>query len=863
METIHIRGARQHNLKNISLEIPRQQFVVITGVSGSGKSTLAFDVLYAEGRRRYMASLSASARQFLTQHAKPEVDAISGLSPTVALEQRRATPSVRSTVGTVSEIADYLRLLYARVGTPHCLECGRVIARHSVPQIVDQLLDVPEGSRLQLLAPIRLFHPDDCDTVLQDLHRAGFVRIRLNGTIYDLMDLDLARTIAGLRPGEIAETQLDIVVDRLVVKSGMAQRLADSLDTALRYGKDVVKVLIEPFDSAPLRSGWEERLFTQRLVCPACGFAYPELSPAFFSPNSPEGACPACEGLGVQQNPPLNKGGRGGDKRGGDKRGSAQAAGDSQVCSQCHGSRLRPETQGIRLRDRSLSELTAKPLEEVLDFFSALVFYGQTEPIARPLCQEIVSRLRALVDLGLAYVSLDRTLVSLSGGEAQRVRLATLLGNGLSGVIYILDEPSVGLHPRDTSQLLEMLRRLCRQGNTVVVVEHDPETMLAADHLIDLGPGAGEQGGRVCATGTPQAVKNAPDSLTGQYLSGASQIPVPTKRRASTQCLTLARTRVHNLKDISVDFPLGTLTCVTGVSGSGKSSLVSDALVPALAAALAGTQATAAGIGQLSGWQHLNKMIVVDQAPIGRTPSSTPATYIGLLRPLRALFAQLPEARVRGYNPDRFSFNVKGGRCEACEGHGVFAVEMSFLPDVYVQCDVCHGQRYNRETLAVTLRGRSIADVLNMTVAEALAAYGDLPEIRSRLETLRAVGLSYIRLGQAAPTLSGGEAQRLKLAKELSRKSTGQTLFLFDEPTTGLHLADIQRLLDIFTLLVETGNTVVVVEHNLEVVKTADWVIDLGPEGGEAGGKVVACGPPEEIAQVEESYTGRFLKGLL
>lgn len=849
METIRIRGARQHNLKNISLEIPRQQFVVITGVSGSGKSTLAFDVLYAEGRRRYMASLSASARQFLPQHAKPDVDAISGLSPTVALKQRRTAPSVRSTVGTVSEIADYLRLLYTRVGTPHCLECGRVIERHSVPQIVDQLLDVSEGSRLQLLAPIRLFHPEDCDTVLQDLHKAGFVRVRLNGTIHDLMDSGLAKELTGLRPDEITETQLDIVVDRLVVKSGIAQRLADSLDTALRYGKDVVKVLIGES---------EERLFTQRLICPACGFAYPELSPAFFSPNSPEGACPACEGLGMQQDPPLSKGGRGGDKR-----GSAQTAVKSQVCSECNGSRLRSETQGIRIRDMSLSELTAKPLEGVLDFFSQLVFYGQTEPVARPLCQEIVSRLRALVDLGLAYVTLDRTMVSLSGGESQRVRLATLLGNGLSGVIYILDEPSVGLHPRDTSQLLEMLKRLCQQGNTVVVVEHDPETILAADHLIDLGPGAGEQGGWVCAVGTPQDVKNAPDSLTGQYLSGASQIPVPTKRRPSNHYLTLAHTRVHNLKDISVDFPLGALTCVTGVSGSGKSSLISDALVPALAAVLAGTQPTAAGIGQLSGWQRLNKMIVVDQAPIGRTPSSTPATYIGLLRPLRALFAQLPEARVRGYTPDRFSFNVKGGRCEACEGNGVFAVEMSFLPDVYVQCDVCHGQRYNRETLAVTLRGRSIADVLNMTVAEALAAYGDLPEIRSRLETLRAVGLSYIRLGQAAPTLSGGEAQRLKLAKELSRKSTGQTLFLFDEPTTGLHLADIQRLLDIFTLLVEAGNTVVVIEHNLEVVKTADWVIDLGPKGGAAGGNVVACGTPEDMTRVEQSYTGRFLKSFL
>ncbi len=860
METIRIQGARQHNLKNLSLEIPRQQFVVVTGVSGSGKSTLAFDVLYAEGRRRYMASLSASARQFLTQHARPDVEAISGLSPAVALEQRRTTPSPRSTVGTVSEIADYLRLLYARVGTPHCLECGRVIERSSLPQIVDQLLAVPAGSRLQLLAPLRLFHPEDCDTVLHDLSKAGFVRIRLNGIIHDVMDPSLAEKIAALRPGEIAETQLDIVIDRLVIKSGVAQRLADSLDTALRYGKDVVKVRIESSDTAAPRSGGEERIFTQRLICPACDFAYPELSPAFFSPNSPEGACPACEGLGVQQAPLSRKGRRG------DKRGAVQTP-VSPVCSACHGSRLRPETQGIRLKDRHLGEINAQSLGAALDFFSQLVFCEQTEPIARPPCQEIVSRLQALVDLGLAYVSLDRPLASLSGGEAQRVRLATLLGNGLAGVIYILDEPSVGLHPRDTSQLLRMLKRLCQQGNTVVVVEHDPETMLAADHLIDLGPGAGERGGRVCAAGTPQAVKNAPDSLTGQYLSGALKIAVPTKRRVSKHLLTLTHTRVHNLKNISVDFPLGTLTCVTGVSGSGKSSLVGDALVPALTAVLAGTTSQVGewenGVGRLSGWQQLHKMIVVNQAPIGRTPNSTPATYMGLLRPLRALFAQLPEARVRGYHPDRFSFNVKGGRCEACEGRGVFTVEMSFLPDVYVQCEVCRGQRYHRETLAVRLRGQSIADVLNMTVAEALALYGDLPEIRSPLETLRAVGLAYIRLGQAAPTLSGGEAQRLKLAKELSRKSRGQTVFLFDEPTTGLHLADIQRLLDIFTLLVEAEHTVIVIEHNLEVVKTADWVIDLGPGGGEAGGHVVACGTPEEIARVEHSYTGQFLQRLL
>ena len=785
---------------------------------------------------------------FLAQRARPDVDAINGLSPAVAVEQRRATTSPRSTVGTVSEIADYLRLLYARAGTPHCLECRRVIERHSVSQIVDQLLDVPEGSRLQLLAPIRLFHPDDFDSALQALRKAGFVRVRLNGTIHELHDLiELAEDSSCLSPGESVETQLDIVIDRLVAKSGIAQRLADSLDTALRYGKDIVKVLIE--DN-------EERLFTQRLICPACGFAYPELSPAFFSPNSPEGACPACEGLGVKV-----------QERAPKKRTSAHNVVESQVCSICDGARLRPETQGVRLGDMSLSELNSQSLGEVAEFFSQLVFYGQTEQIAQPLCREIVTRLRALVDLGLEYVTLDRTMLSLSGGEAQRIRLATLLGNGLSGVIYILDEPSVGLHPRDTGRLLKIFKQLCHQGNTVVVVEHDPETMLAADHIIDLGPGAGEQGGQVCAVGTPQDVKNASNSLTGQYLSGETKIALPTKRRIARQTakdfLTLAQARVHNLKDITVDFPLGALTCVTGVSGSGKSSLLSAALVPALAAVLAGTKSTEAGAGRLSGWQHLDKMIVVDQAPIGRTPSSTPATYIGLLHPLRALFAQLPEARVRGYNLSRFSFNAKGGRCEACEGNGIFAVEMNFLPDVYVTCDICHGQRYNRDTLAITLRGQNIADVLNMTVAEALALYGDIPEIRPRLETLRDVGLSYLRLGQAAPTLSGGEAQRLKLAKELSRKTTGRTLFLFDEPTTGLHLADIQCLLDIFMLLVEAGNTVLVIEHNLEVVKTADWVIDLGPEGGEAGGKVIACGTPEEIMRVEKSYTGRFLKSML
>ncbi len=852
MDTITIRGAREHNLKDITVEIPRNKLVVITGVSGSGKSTLAFDVLYAEGRRRYVESLSAYARQFLAQRAKPDVDSIDGLSPAVAIEQRRTTTSPRSTIGTVTEIADYLRLLYARVGSPHCLECGRTIESQSVPQIVDQLLDLPEGSRLQLLAPIRLFHPDDFDVAIQELRKAGFVRVRINGKACDLAE-DIPR------PGQLDmsdDLQLDVIIDRLVVKRGIAQRLADSLEMALRYGKDIVNVLVGEN---------EERLFTQRLICPACGFAYPELSPAFFSPNSPEGACPGCDGLGVQTSKKITQKGKAAQKGRAAQKGKTtkQETTDSPPCAECQGRRLRPETQGIRVGGWSLGELSAHSIAEVAHFFTQLTFETQAEQIARPLCKDISARLQALTDLGLEYLTLDRRMTSLSGGEMQRARLATLLGNGLSEVVYILDEPSIGLHPRDTQRLLRTLKQLRDQGNTVVVVEHDPETMRAADYMIDLGPGAGEHGGHVCAQGAPQEVAQAPGSLTGQYLSGELTIPLSPRRRTSEDCLTLFHVTLHNLRDVTVAFPLGTLTCVTGVSGSGKSSLVMDALAPVLAHALAGTKPVDRRIGELSGWQLIDKMIQVDQAPIGRTPSSNPATYIGLLNPLRDLFAQLPEARMRGYGPNRFSFNIRGGRCEACEGNGVLTVEMNFLPDVYVTCDVCRGQRYNRDTLEIQFRGKSIAEILDMTVAEALVVCGDIPKIRPRLETLREVGLEYLRLGQPAPSLSGGEAQRLKLAKELSRKTTGRTVFIFDEPTTGLHLADIQRLLDIFTLLVEAGNTVVVIEHNLEVVKTADFVIDLGPEGGEAGGHIIAIGTPEQISQVGQSYTGRLLKGFL
>ncbi len=838
VDTIVIRGAREHNLKNISLEIPRNKLVVITGVSGSGKSSLAFDTLYAEGRRRYVESLSAYARQFLDQRTKPDVDVIEGLSPAIAIEQRGTTTSLRSTVGTVTEIADYLRLLYARVGTPYCLECGRVIVKHSIPQIVDLILGLPENSRVQVLAPIRLKQAANLSGVLRELRQAGFVRVRLDGVMHDVVEeVSMPRR---------APSTLDLVVDRLVIKSGIARRLTDSLETALRYGHDVVKVLVGED---------EERLFTQRLVCPACGFTYPELTPSFFSPNSPEGACPACDGLGKQQtkNPTKKTKARSAEE---DKQEA-----ETVDCTECVGTRLKKESRGVRLLKRDIAQISALSIGAAYDFFHSLSFSGQQEQIAQPLCQEILARLRFLLDVGLDYLTLNRPAVTLSGGEAQHIRLATQIGAGLSGVLYILDEPSIGLHQRDTARLLTALRQLRDRGNSVVVVEHDRETILAADYVIDLGPGAGEHGGELLAAGTPREVMQASASLTGRYLSDELIVPLPTRRCTPQHWLNISGVSLHNLKNVTASIPLGTLTCVTGVSGSGKSTLVMDVLAPVLSRLLSGN---VAGLSvQVSGWQQLDKMIQVDQAPISRTPHSNPATYVGLFNPLRDLFAQLPEARVRGYGPERFSFNVKGGRCEACEGDGVVTIEMHFLPDMYVVCDVCHGMRYNRETLEVQFRGKNIAQVLNLTVSEALEFLGDIPAIRPRLETLRDVGLDYLRLGQPAPTLSGGEAQRLKLAKELSRKTSGRTLYILDEPTTGLHFADIQRLLQVLGLLVEAGNTVLVIEHNLDVIKTADFVIDLGPEGGERGGEVVTAGTPEEVSLVERSYTGRFLRPLL
>lgn len=837
VDMIRIRGARTHNLKSISLEIPRNQLVVITGVSGSGKSSLAFDTVYAEGRRRYVESLSAYARQFLDQRAKPDVDAIDGLSPALAIEQRGTATSLRSTVGTVTEIADYLRLLYARVGTPYCLQCHRAIVRHSVPQIVDQVQNLSENTRVQVLAPVHLTQAGNFLGTVRELRQAGFVRIRVNGAMCEIAE---EQTFPRSAPADF-----DLVVDRLVVKSGVARRLADSLETAFRYGKDVAKLLI---------GDNEERLFTQRLVCPACGFAYPELIPSFFSPNSPHGACTACDGLGSQTvKRPMKK----------SKAVTSEAensAPETVSCPVCDGTRLSPESRGVRIDNRDIAQVGQLTIAEAQELFRTLAFQGPQAEIARPLCQEILARLRFLLDVGLDYLTLARPAVTLSGGEMQRIRLATQIGGGLSGVIYVLDEPSIGLHPRDTTRLLTALQQLRDRGNSVIVVEHDRETILAADYVVDLGPGAGERGGELLAAGTPREILHSPASLTGQYLRGELTIPLPKQRRKPYQWLTLKEVSLHNLKQVTAAFPLGTLTCVTGVSGSGKSSLVLDVLYPQLQQAL-----TKKGYDKrlLTGWRQLEKVICVDQIPISRTPHSNPATYTGLFTALRELFAQLPEARVRGYGPDRFSFNVKGGRCEACEGDGVVAVEMHFLPDLYVTCDVCQGKRYNRETLEVRLRGKSIAEVLDLSISSALEFVGDIPTLRPRLETLRDVGLDYVRLGQATATLSGGEAQRLKLAKELSRKSSGQTLYLFDEPTTGLHFADIQRLLTIFNLLVEAGNTVVVIEHNLDVVKTADFILDLGPEGGAQGGEIIATGTPEEVARVERSHTGRFLRPLL
>jgi excinuclease ABC subunit A len=915
-DRIVVRGAREHNLKNIDVELPRDQLVVITGLSGSGKSSLAFDTIYAEGQRRYVESLSAYARQFLEQMEKPEVDSIEGLSPAISIEQKTTSKNPRSTVGTVTEIYDYLRVLFARVGVPHCPSCGKVIAAQTVQQMVDRILLLPAGTRLLVLAPVVRGRKGEYKKLFFDLQRQGFSRVRVNGAVRELgEDIELDKN---------RKHTIEVVVDRLVVKDGLSARLADSLETALRLADGVAQA--EPFE------GGEPMLFSERLACSECGISFPEVSPRMFSFNNPYGACPECGGIGTRfeidpervvpntarslragalapwagrdsayfrqtlaalakryriplEEPwaKLKKGVRDlvlhGDREGGfegvvkilerryretqseETRREIEQFMAERPCPACKGSRLRPESLGLRIAGKSIADVVAFTIKDAAGFFNGLVLGEREAAIARRVLKEIRERLGFLMNVGLDYLTLDRPAGTLSGGEGQRIRLATQIGSSLVGVLYILDEPSIGLHQRDNRRLLDTLKRLRDLGNTVLVVEHDEETIRSADYVVDLGPGAGELGGHVVAIGTPDEILANPRSLTGQFLSGARAIAVPAERRkGSGQHITIHDPREHNLKGMAVRIPLGTFTCVTGVSGSGKSTLVNDILYRALAQMLHRAQERPGAHTRIEGAQHVDKVVDIDQSPIGRTPRSNPATYTGVFAFIRALFARTQEARMRGYQPGRFSFNVKGGRCEACQGDGLVKIEMHFLPDVYVTCDVCKGRRYNRETLDVHYKGRNIAQVLDMTVHQALEFFDAVPVIKSKLQTLHDVGLDYIRLGQSATTLSGGEAQRVKLATELSRRATGRTLYILDEPTTGLHFADIEKLLEVLNRLVDAGNTVVIIEHNLDVIKTADWVIDLGPEGGEEGGRVVATGTPETLArEADRSYTGQFL----
>ncbi|ALC15162.1 excinuclease ABC, A subunit [Desulfuromonas soudanensis] len=934
VDKIVIKGACEHNLKNIDVEIPREKLVVITGVSGSGKSTLAFDTIYAEGQRRYVESLSSYARQFLEQMEKPDVESIEGLSPAISIEQKTTSKNPRSTVGTVTEIYDYLRLLFARVGTVHCHGCGKEIASQTVEQMVDRIIAFPEKTRLLLLAPIIRGRKGEYRKELRQLQADGFVRVRIDGVMHELsepMELDKKK-----------KHTIEVVVDRLVIKEGLQGRLADSLETALRLADGIVRV--EVIDG-------ESQLYSQQHACVDCGISYPEITPRMFSFNNPYGACPACTGLGTRMyfdpdqvvpNPALSlrEGAiapwesRSGvyyqqllealsDHYGFDintpfeklpenlRRILLTGSGKEEVrfffdqggrrhfynkvfegvvtnlerryhetdseavrenlerfmnvmpCPTCNGARLRPETLFVRVAGKNICEVTALAISEAERFFADLHFSPKKAEIARRILKEIRERLSFLAHVGLDYLSLDRNSGTLSGGEGQRIRLATQVGSSLVGVLYILDEPSIGLHQRDNRRLLETLKRLRDLGNTVLVVEHDEETILEADYVLDMGPGAGVHGGEVVAQGTPQEILANPASLTGRYLSGELSIPLPAQRRTTDRFLQIKGARENNLKGVDVAIPLGVMTCVTGVSGSGKSTLIIDTLFKTLSQRLYRSRDKAGKVDELLGLELLDKVIDIDQSPIGRTPRSNPATYTGVFTDIRDLFARLPEAKVRGYKPGRFSFNVKGGRCEACQGDGIIKIEMHFLPDIYVQCEICKGARYNRETLEVKYKGKSIAELLDLTVNQAAVFLENIPRIKNKLETIRDVGLGYIKLGQSATTLSGGEAQRVKLAKELGKRATGRTIYILDEPTTGLHFADIQKLLDVLQRLVDTGNTVLIIEHNLDVIKTADHVIDLGPEGGGGGGEVIACGTPEEVALSSRSHTGRYLRPYL
>ncbi len=937
MEEIRIRGARTHNLKNINLDLPRDRLIVITGLSGSGKSSLAFDTLYAEGQRRYVESLSAYARQFLQLMEKPDVDLIEGLSPAISIEQKATSHNPRSTVGTVTEIHDYLRLLFARAGTPYCPEHGQPLEAQTVSQMVDQALALPEDTKLMILAPVVANRKGEQLDLFAELRAQGFARVRVDGVVYELDAVP-----------HLAKTQkhsVDVVVDRLKVRDDMRQRLAESFETALRHA-DGRAIALE------MDSG-KEYLFSAKFACPVCSYALQELEPRLFSFNNPMGACPKCDGLGVIQffdpkrvvvHPDLSL--AAGAIRGWDKRnqfyfqmlvslaahyefdietpferlpedvqnvvlfGSGRQVirfrylnekgtrfdrdhtfegiipnlerrykeTDSQAvreelakfvsnttCPHCAGTRLRIEARNVRVGDKTLHDISRLPLGEARNYFNLLALTGHKAQVAEKILKEITARLSFLINVGLDYLCLERSADTLSGGEAQRIRLASQIGSGLTGVMYVLDEPSIGLHQRDNSRLLQTLQQLRDIGNTVIVVEHDEDAIRAADYVVDIGPGAGVHGGFIVAEGKPEAVAAHPDSLTGAYLSGQKQIAVPTKRRRPdpAKSLKVLGACGNNLKEVDLDLPVGLFTCITGVSGSGKSTLINDTLYAAAAKHLYGSSLEPAAHREIVGLDLFDKVISVDQSPIGRTPRSNPATYTGLLTPIRDLFAGVPESRTRGYGPGRFSFNVKGGRCEACQGDGMIKVEMHFLPDIYVPCDVCHGQRYNRETLEIQYKGKNIHDILGMTVEQAREFFDAVPVVARKLQTLVDVGLSYITLGQSATTLSGGEAQRVKLALELSKRDTGRTLYILDEPTTGLHFADIELLLSVLHRLADHGNTIVVIEHNLDVIKTADWLVDLGPEGGDGGGRILVTGTPEDLIRETASHTARFLKPLL
>jgi excinuclease ABC subunit A len=830
---IVVKGARVHNLKNIDVEIPRDRLVVITGVSGSGKSSLAFDTLYAEGQRRYLESLGADARQLLKQLAKPDVDLISGLSPAIAVEQKIGFANPRSTVGTLTDIGDFLRLLFARIGQPTCLNCGSEIHARTVEQVVDQLLALPDDTRIMVLAPVALPRGDGAVKSLHELMRQGFTRVIVDGAMHDLTDDPPA-------PVKTA-TQLDLVIDRLVLRQGIEKRLTDSLELAARAGKQFVTIafLAADSDTAP-----QELVFSLNLICARCGTAAPEIAPSLFSFNSPRGACAGCNGLGVES-----------------RRGRGKE--DGVPCAACGGTRLNRESLSVRVGGKHSAALAALSIADLRRFLAGLELPPERKIVGQKIVAEIAERLDCLARLGLDYLTLDRRATTLSGGEAQRVRLATQLGAGLAGVLYILDEPSVGLHQKDNAKLIELLRQLCDSGNSVIVVEHDAETIAAADYVIDMGPGAGVNGGAVVACGTPTEIVGNADSLTGRFLAGTEAVALPQQRRSGHGILRLEKICARNLKNLSIEIPISALTCVTGVSGAGKSTLVMEVLFDGVSERLRRRRGETKDGVNIHGWQQFDRVIGIDQSPIGRSPRSNPATYVGIYDHLRELFAQLPDARLRGYKAERFSFNLRGGRCEACEGDGVVRIEMQFLPELFVTCEACQGKRYNRETLAVRYKGLSIADLLDHTVDQASELLSSVAPIHDRLRTLREVGLGYLTLGQSAATLSGGEAQRVKLARELARRSSGKSLYVLDEPTTGLHFADVKTLIELLDRLVEQGNTMIIVEHNLDVIKCADYVLDLGPEGGEKGGRLIAAGPPEAIAAAAESATGQYLKAVL